>query len=143
MNTKQLPLVTYEQAKRLKALGFDLETQSYYSTFNTEKETLENAGFIGKWNTGPGSHKMTTAPTVALALKWIRDEKDMYNSVNFFDVITPEYMGLYQVNHVTNVGSKRLYPRTTCETQPVNTYEAAESALLDELLTILEEEKKQ
>jgi hypothetical protein len=70
MNTKQLPLVTFEQAKRLKALGFDWETQGMYWS-NGDIECC-----MGLFNHNTeGCYYETTfsAPSVPLALKWIRD----------------------------------------------------------------------
>ncbi|MCL2290851.1 MAG: hypothetical protein FWC34_09165 [Bacteroidetes bacterium] len=105
----RLQLVTEEQFKRLKKLGFD-----WYWALESIR------------------------PTVALALKWIRDEKEIKNSVTFFDVVSPTYMGRYQVPQVTDVGERRLKPRTSYDAASSSDYESAESALLDELLAILE-----
>ena len=52
-----LQLVSVEQAKKLKELGFDWSVDRYYG---------------GRY----------PAPFVALALKWFRDEKDLLNSIN-------------------------------------------------------------
>jgi len=140
MNTQQLQLVTFEQAKRLKQLGFNWEINGYYS------EYYDNSGKLIDWNLQNYNRMVRyrdgyfSAPTVALALKWMRDVKGINNAVNFFDVVTPKYEGCYQVPRITDVGERRLQPRTHYSVLTSKYYEAAESALLDELLTILEKE---
>jgi hypothetical protein len=65
----ELNLVTFEQAKRLKAAGFDWFAPAWY---HPNGEDLF-----------PGTHlnhsqtEAFSAPTVALALKWMRDVKGM------------------------------------------------------------------
>ena len=122
MKEKELQLVTFEQAKRLKALGFDWvnnpcfeegsETPDHYPvlTRKLEKRTL------------------FPAPTVALALKWMRDEKGARTYIQ-----DEQELGYEAKAVITSYVCVRL--KRTCE--------AAESALLDALLPILEEEKQQ
>jgi len=126
MNKKQLQLVSFEQAKRLKELGFDWITE--YKHARHSYAHSDRSGFsIMKWGVFDVPNEMNCAlPSVALALKWIRDVRKIENSVCFFDVITQGYEGCY--NSTRNVVRLRRH----------YTYEAAESALLDELLTILE-----
>jgi hypothetical protein len=118
METKQLPIVTCEQAKKLKASGFDWKCDKYYF----EDDQGETPGYILNHNRYDDFY---SAPTVALALKWIRDEKN----------------NLFEVTH-TDAGEwyyrKRIAQWSEASECIFNTYEAAESALLDELLTILE-----
>ena len=131
MNTKQLQLVTFEQAKRLRGALFDWKVYNYYDS-------------KGNHNNYDGR---IPAPTVALALKWFRDEKK-------FDNIVVAEMGFVQMqlsppqpklkyyyskyfqegNHWGTIRRNDYYNQT-------GTYEAAESALLDELLNILEKRK--
>ena len=63
----QLQLVTFKQAKQLKELGFDWQCTAYY-----HKGILKNYSFEGINNI---SKETAAAPTVSLALKWIRDVK--------------------------------------------------------------------
>jgi hypothetical protein len=155
MEEKELQLVNFEQAKRLKALGFNRETchlydgdrlvraDRFFDLSDANIEVYSNWNHEGyDWNDGV-QKEWISSPTVALALKWVRDEKKIYNAVSFFDVVTPEYTGRYQVTHIIDAGDKRLKPRHVYETKPSKEYEAAESALLDELLTIIEKEKEQ
>jgi hypothetical protein len=138
MKEKQLQIVTFEQARRLKKLDFDWEcAQCYglnapdagvYKELFTEQESLN-------YNDTEQFPMMTialfgyslSAPTVALAFKWIRDEKKLFG---------------YTGNAVKGIFGYSFYNRHEVIESEIeyNTYEAAESALLDELLTILEKD---
>jgi hypothetical protein len=136
METKQLQLVTREQARRLKKLRFDWETDYHYYERCDKTDKLEGPGLVRQnWNSGTYFYSI---PTVCLALKWIRDCRHIPNAVKLYVEIRvmsnkPVYEYSYFFKgleyHDFNLHFK--------------TYEAAESALLDELLTILEKEKEQ
>jgi hypothetical protein len=121
MNDKQLQLCSFEQAKRLKNAGFDWEVQCYY------KSKKNNVLFFGQ---SLVDHNVDdydySAPSVALALKWFRDVKGVVNAVNREekDIGIIEYRGQFNDMYLTDFS--------------FNTYESAESALLDELLTLIE-----
>jgi len=145
---KQLQLVTFEQAKRLKEAGFKWGTKHYYDNPipNVTQKGLDynnmvylpHYAFSGmEYNSGEN----TSCPTVALALQWFRDAKGFHNGINFYDVISPEYIGTFQVPRITDVGEKRYTVRKSYQTESKKTHESAESALLDELLTLIEKEK--
>ena len=110
MNTKQLQLVTFEQEAKLKALGFD---------------------WIPKFT--------RQLPAVALALKWLRDVKNIQSDVNYIEIARLSPKIIYKGRYQNNV----LYEYIEKFTNSFDTYEAAESALLDELLTVLEKEEQQ
>jgi hypothetical protein len=137
MNNTQLQLVTYEQAKRLKEAGFDW------------KQCATTKGPIGQCYTPSGEMLLTTnllrfsdtpfvsvtdcvsASTVALALKWMRDVKGVACAVNVRNEIRvfsnkSTYAPIFIKHGITTEGK-------TCDT-----YESAESELLDELLTLFE-----
>jgi hypothetical protein len=126
MNTKELQLVTYGQAVRLKKLRFKWYTATVYAINpNDNKPELCDRGIAI-------SHRnkiICSAPTVALALKWFRDEK---NIVGYL------YKSMYD-RFCLSIYSEEQENYTRYK---FDTYEAAESALLDALLTILEEEGK-
>jgi hypothetical protein len=139
MNTKQLQLVTFEQAKILKALGFNWNVGYFYNA--TSKQLKPN--FIGATQKGEFlttdnflvdnnySRKFPkiSAPSVALALKWMRDEKGFDYSIT--------------KGRRYNEYGYSLLNGTTGRLHINGDYEAAELALLDELLTVLEKEKEQ
>jgi len=115
----QLQIVTFEQAIRLKKLGFDWPCCDVYSYGN-----LCNS-FCGNHNDWD-EDDLESAPTVALALKWCRDVKRIVSHVG-------NMLGYY--------GAYKKFGdmvETWIETTVFDSYEAAESALLDELLNIIE-----
>ena len=121
---QQLQLVSYQQAKRLKTLGFDWEYDMCYNTSGLEKEIgkLQHSEFYGYQNYNALSTKIS-APTVALALKWARDVKGIH-----FD-IKRKWSKIHD-NYVFVI-IKEMYDHVS------DTYEQAESALLDEILNLL------
>ena len=124
MKEKELQLVNFEQAKRLKKINFNFVNDVFYS----KNGTL----LCYKWEFGSyekkyiEEHFVYPAPTVALALKWFRDEIKICNcisrEVSCYDSI--KYVGKFKDLYLTD--------------DTFDTYEAAESALLDELLTLIE-----
>jgi hypothetical protein len=103
---KQLQLVTPEQAALLKELGFDWETERYYDgecldddadkvPFNWNMVTT-SPSVVSKFlydDINQDVSKIASAPTVALALKYVREEKnikysfDVYNNCCAYTVI--------------------------------------------------------
>ncbi|MDR1554205.1 MAG: hypothetical protein LBS69_12225 [Prevotellaceae bacterium] len=159
MNKKQLQLVSHEQAVRLKKLGFNLTCTHKYDVLRNIMDSVEHHGeyvlnsqldddtrlFLASEHADPTidtfeNNEVIAAPTVALALKWIRDEKGIENSVTFYDVTNRQYTGRYQPPKIIKIGNRVLEPRKTYHSGDYTNYEAAESALLDELLKILEKE---
>jgi len=132
---KELQLVSFKQAQRLKELGFDFETTHFYIESEEENNvypfwrSIESYGRnIYNWN---NKEDLISAPTVALALKWFRDVKGIVNCIKREIVEndgTIEYLGQFKNMYLTDY--------------TYDTYEAAEKALLDELLTLIENEEK-
>jgi len=137
---QQLPLVSFEQAKRLKELGFDWECEQFY---NGEKLTdYKTAGFDEEcplknnyndsgfdWNDGV-EKEWFSAPTVALALKWFKKIKNIVCDVVYSEC--EERVGIFYCYRIYEIDKiSRLY----------SNYELAESVLLDELLTLIETNK--
>jgi len=119
----ELQLVTFEQAERLKKIGFNWGVSHHYN-LGVEYPFSNKVG--ENYNDNDGD-LYCSAPTVALALKWIRDIKGIQNAIEFY-FVKKNSEASYQI--VLSVG--RNHPELW------NTYEYAESALLDELLNILE-----
>jgi hypothetical protein len=141
---KQLPLVTFEQAVRLKRSGFDWECDHLYVGdmcvraggvhFPLEREIDTYSDWNNKgYDRDDGVEKeWISAPSVAPALKWLRDEKYM-----IYHVITKKDRSYIEHRFMYWNGFKK-------ETSILGyvDYEAAESALSDELLTVLENMEK-
>jgi hypothetical protein len=116
----ELQLVTFEQAKKLKELGFDWEIEDIYWADGD----YEHNYCLGNWNDDVGEEEgCISAPTVALALKWFRDEKGIVCYIEYCD---KKYVG----EHST---FRNLW---NC-TDEYDTYEDAESAMLDEIITLI------
>jgi len=126
---QQLQLVTFEQAKRLRNSGFDWELCEAYNCNGRIFKTTEKINH----NWFDGDYSDCSAPTVALALKWCRDEKNISGFCQEY------YHGwCYEIY---SIGNDRI---SICGNDLrifFNTYELAESVLLDEILTILEKGK--
>jgi len=120
---KELQLCSFEQAQRLKKAGFDWEVGECYFEYDKRLGTGYKAT---NHNFQDSRCRSVSAPTVALALKWIRDEKGIVNCIkrDFEYSEIPVYLGQFKDMYITDYG--------------YDTYEEAESALLDELLNILE-----
>jgi hypothetical protein len=122
MKKTQLQIVSFEQARKLKELGFDWWLSKAY----TDDGELCAGSYI------PGNHnKMDdylSAPTVALALKWFRDVKQLRNGI------------IYEKGYYLDQSDKAMYRAEAkfeigsyCSTG-FRTYEDDENALLDALI---------
>lgn len=78
----ELELVNFEQAKALKELGFNYKCQGYYDLVGT----LYPYESAMHWNHNANTeHKSCySAPTLELAAKWFRDERNLIITV-FYD----------------------------------------------------------
>jgi hypothetical protein len=123
MNTKELQRVTREQAARLKKAGFDLCTDHHFYKENLWKNSskVSNKEYVNLEDN-------FSAPTVSLALKWMREEKNLFATIRFYPVSD---------NCIEFIGEVLDYD---VDLNYRITYEAAELELLDELLTLLEKE---
>ena len=128
MKEKQLQLASFEQAKRLKKLGFDWKTSYKYARYSYAHS--DRSGFcLMRWGECcVEDENNSPAPTVALAFKWMRDVKEIVGGVSCRAMPIRYYFGIYKTKTMLWKHGERLF----------DTYEAAESALLDEILHILE-----
>lgn len=72
--------VTYEQAKVLKAAGFDYECDYHFS-----KEDAPGGLVWGIKSFAPANHNANgylSIPTLAQAAKWLREKKNLHISIN-------------------------------------------------------------
>ena len=128
MNTeRQLQLVTFKQAKRLKQVGFNWWT---YRLFYNDTGELSNR-MTGCFNE---EKEYVSAPSVQLALKWMRDVKGIPCSVGYYDTNEHSYSyrkdGIFHTTLLRRIEDRFFY-----------TFELAETELLDELLTLLEKQQ--
>lgn len=144
-------IVTFEQAKKLKELGFDEETHKEYRTpvvrvFESGKakyierdpdvyDTGRHASFYGDVS----YENYISAPTVCDALDWIREEKDIACSVHLMMKLDDDSNKLIADNYSWEFWTKD---------DGINidfvryTHPLASSALLDAVLTYLEQKEK-
>ena len=112
MRTKNLQSVTFEQAKRLKAAGFDWH--------DCETTGLSQIAYM--------EVIQDNRPTVPLALKWMRDEKKIKCGIEYRKIeYVTKYCWWYSIDNGGIV--------TTFNVS--GNYEVTESALLDKLLDLL------
>ena len=163
----ELQLVSLEQAKKLKELGFNWEmAYSYYLLF-------DNTAILEHIPCTKGYIDYYYAPSIALALKWFRDVKNIHYHIEPKGFYI-KYLIHYQAFSITESNCKECLPHNTyrekkpkppfsilttikdlpkydkcyvCKTDDnnkvynlklFNTYEAAESALLDALIKYVE-----
>ena len=124
---KQLQRVNKVQAKRLKELGYDWVEDRYY--VNREDRIFILQYDLHETNNPNSEKSFYSAPTVALALKWFRDVK------NHVCTIKAHYTLGKNWRYESFIDEKDFTTNKISDT-----YEAAESALLDKLLTLLEKE---
>jgi len=130
----KLQLVTFEQAKKLKEMGFDWRTSCYYIQNNEKHEFVDFVNvkanvrdcmypvdtFTANYN---AKKDHFSAPTIALAIKWFRDVERF---MPYIRVRNDHHTPVYEPNingYINNAGVHSIY-------------ESAESALLDELLKL-------
>jgi len=142
MNDKQLQLVSHEQAVKLKKAGFSWDCETFYSDGNLDNmhnliNHNTNEGYDGErgdyYDNFGEDDLYCSAPTIQHALKWFRDTKGL----NAFcdNKYHRWHYDIYSIgNDAIRIDGNELQIF-------FETYEDAESALLDRLLNLLESEK--
>jgi len=130
----ELQLVDFEQAQLLKKLGFDWKTADGWSYFNNSW----NITFAGpdtrtqKWE-GPLD---ISRPTVALALKWLRDVMGVHVVIR----LEPSIASTHYIFSTHRTISPTVVTRRS-DFGRFATYELAESAFLTKVLDSLKHEQ--
>jgi len=121
MQDKSLQLVSYEQAQKLKELGFNWECKDCY-IYDDELNDYYLLNLITQDfnNNKENKYDYTSAPSIALALKWFRDERGIK---------------CYVINGEANMGTYYFNDEWD-GTIEYATYEECESALLDKLIEL-------
>lgn len=128
-------IITFEQSKLLKELGYNEPTREYYES-SGYLITQNESRFILKLKCNSELPTEYSAPTVSSALDWIREKKHtpcyvdagychQYNTVGYWGVILSDF---------------GYIKRVQTETSP--THSLAESALLTAVLEYLIEKEK-
>ena len=127
MENHQLQFVTFDQAKSLKALGFDWPCSVRYDDERLFKTFFANHNEFG-------FDDLASAPTVALALQWCRDvKKYCFGIIPVLSDLIIETQSRITLYIPTIRKEFDGYFKCT-DLKSESTYESAESALLDELL---------
>lgn len=139
MKNNQLQLVTRAQAERLRAAGFDWDC--YGACYLPDGEMLSSPNILISQPELGNGYKMEDcipAPTVALALKWMREKHCLSG-----EVYASASGWLWEICEACNdcgmggTSINQSFFNGPNDGGAWDTYEAAESALLDELLNIL------
>lgn len=135
-------IVTFEQAKRLKKLYLFNDTLHYYDINGTLNEgfhvdvedKVRVSDILFNYNTCMMPHvgKAISAPTLSEALDWIREEKGIACGVGLNANSDNRFLGNYIYEYV--IDNNRVEGCSGFDTHPL-----AENALLDAVLTYLEE----
>ena len=142
--------VTYEQAVKLKELGFDLEVNHYYddekdlveslADYNNEDSYHSSETAYDDFNHGYCDEVFCSAPTLSQAQAWLRD-KGIHIALNPYSISPDRYDG------DNYFWSFELYQVPTGGWLKVNgggfdTYELALSAGIDKALELLTDNPK-
>jgi len=123
--TKELQIVSREQAIRLCEVGFDWDC---YFAWRLENNEFGEANILVDFQGSNVLPDYAVAPTVALALKWFREEKLMCFSIEYHNTHRRYYYNIW-------------YSHKHFERPDFYTYDEAESALLDALLDLVINDK--
>jgi hypothetical protein len=123
----KLQLCTREQSLKLKEIGFNYPTKDYYIA--EEKVFLENTYSHTEMSTNNNNYSIC-APTIELALQFIRNEKYIFSTIDFSAGYKWKYFAF---------DNKEFYAETECK---FASYEDAVNDLLDELLIAIEEREE-
>lgn len=129
-------IVTFEQAKRITGIGFVLK----WTTFLYEIATGDIHNAYDPLIQCQSSSLFIKAPSVSEALDWVREYKGIHCSVSF----------VFKYNDITdNVDAQyfgqvlQTFPQFIDQvTEEFDTHHLASSALLDAVLTYLEQKEK-
>lgn len=124
MNNLKLPLVTFEQAKALKELGFPQRAVSSIGWYSTNGQ-LNNSSINAPLDLLEGE---CYASTLEFVVKWLREEKEIYIDV-LHQYLNNDYSLWFG------------YDKNDEETTGFNTYEEALSEGIDKAIEILKKQQ--
>lgn len=140
---KTLPLLTFTQSKRAKSVGFDWPTEYSYSHWNSP--ATDGPGVRKNWNAltyelWGKKMPLTSAPEIALFLQWCREVKGFECGVSIciYDDYPHQWFDGYEFRIYKSEVDRINSVKTSFK---FDTHTEAETALVNELLTILEKQK--
>lgn len=123
--------VSLETAKLLKKAGFDWECREYYYNFTTTGWSLSFDDDFVNWNSW--DEQYISAPTLDVAQRWLREEKNHHVCVSFVFANNHKYYAF--VSRPSDRG------HLECECgwieNEFNTYEEAQEAGIKKVLEII------
>lgn len=125
VNENQLQLINFSQAKALKDAGFDWECETAF--LDRHGDITPVSGGIQNWNMH--NDVLYSRPTVALALKWLREKKGLHVYVSGF-----VELWYFKLRH-TDI-SIRFNAGVIMQSSTFTTHDLAESAGLDKALEL-------
>lgn len=130
--------VSYSQAVALKECGFDWECDRYYSKEDAADGTVweyPNPTYEN-FNDGSFGSRSVSAPTLALAQKWLRDEKGWHVQVRINGV---RDMFSVEIWEMTANGYFNRLEHNDGHVKLFDSYESALSAGLDVMLELIKQ----
>jgi hypothetical protein len=127
MNKEFIP---YEQALKLKELGFDEPCLSYYDKEEKLCRSVLEYPIINSKNGFHQIYNIITAPLYQQAFRWFRDKKLSDASINRHGEADGRYSYRWEIVHEYGVYEERHFK------MGYKTYEEAELACLKELIKL-------
>ena len=118
--------VSFETAKLLKEKGFDWECVCYY--FFKDEEQFEES--LTHWNWNGGYTFRYSAPTLQMAMKWLRNKHDIFIEISVDEMLKDDgyQWALY------NNSTKEIMPYADWEKSYEEACEAAIKYCLENLI---------
>ena len=128
--------VTFEQAMKLKDLGFDWDCHAYYDK-RRQDGVIDRALKFQNYNYDNDYMNSVSAPTIYQAQKWLREVQNIHIEIKYTS--NPQYEPW-----VGKVVVIENYPKvnTIINTDTCDTYEEALSEGIDNALGLLKEKIK-
>ena len=137
MNESKLQLVSFEQAQKLKELGFDWGCEYVYNLHNINPN-MPSRKFetISHNHNYEGEKSLASAPTVTLALKWFRDVKGYQMSIIFDAECDDKYEIDILINDYDEDEDEEVWNSIMGSYTLPKSYDEAEIKILDVLIEL-------
>ncbi len=124
--------VNYNQALKLKALGFDEPCLTYYYELNSNLRTHLGININNAWTySGNTNFGFTLAPLYQQVFRWFREKQNLYGVYTMGDDWNNFYFHIWRNDTMTKTF-------VTSSNWVYETYEEAELACLNEMIKIIE-----